>query len=87
MITSNCQPNLNKGFILVIRFFFASLKPLKQGNNADKMISTKMLTTKMLIKEKKMFIGRKEELESIKTRLDSNGYKLGIIYGQRRIGN
>ena len=45
-----------------------------------------MLTTKMLIKEKKMFIGRKEELESIKTRLDSNGYELGIIYGQRRIG-
>ena len=33
-----------------------------------------------------MFIGRKEELDCIKTRLDGNGYELGIIYGQRRIG-
>ena len=33
-----------------------------------------------------MFIGRKEELKSIKARLGSAGYELGIIYGQRRIG-
>ena len=33
-----------------------------------------------------MFIGREEELKSIKTRLDSSGYELGVVYGQRRIG-
>ena len=33
-----------------------------------------------------MFVGRKNELNSIKKRLDSSGYELGIIYGQRRIG-
>ena len=33
-----------------------------------------------------MFIGRKEELNNIKKRLDSSGYELGVIYGQRRIG-
>ena len=33
-----------------------------------------------------MFIGRKEELKTIKEKLESEKYELGIIYGQRRIG-
>ena len=33
-----------------------------------------------------MFIGRAEELKTIKERLDSSRFELGVIYGQRRIG-
>ena len=33
-----------------------------------------------------MFIGRKEELNTLREHLDSPGFELGIIYGQRRIG-
>ncbi len=33
-----------------------------------------------------MFVGRKEELASIKEKLETDSFELGIVYGQRRIG-
>ena len=33
-----------------------------------------------------MFIGRKEELKLLDSKLKSDGYEMGVIYGQRRIG-
>lgn len=33
-----------------------------------------------------MFVGRKEELASIKEKLETDFFELGIVYGQRRIG-
>ena len=33
-----------------------------------------------------MFIGRVEELKTLKERLESSDFEVGIIYGQRRIG-
>lgn len=33
-----------------------------------------------------MFIGRKEELNILHEKLNSNRCELGVIYGQRRIG-
>lgn len=44
-----------------------------------------MLST-FLLGVEYMFIGRKNELGQIKTKLESNSFELGVIYGQRRIG-
>lgn len=33
-----------------------------------------------------MFVGRKEELVLIHSKLETNAFELGVIYGQRRIG-
>ena len=40
----------------------------------------------MLRKETFMFIGRKEELNILKSRYESDNLEFGIVYGQRRIG-
>lgn len=33
-----------------------------------------------------MFVGRENELQLIHSRLETTGFELGVIYGQRRIG-